>query len=431
MKKRNCKLHIVYLCAITALTVVGIALFARMKGELGELKADRSEAEQLDREALVGSIEQAERALRTAAYSESSTLYATKMKQLAEGCASAALLTEQRDPASVWSILWTSLSDFAEREITSSVGGKTVEPDALRLGRYADLLGKLASEPEALDGPLWEEIPEALGLSELQTEFSIGEETLRERAAKLLDIGGSTLKKAESGLAGIVRYRCANAEIDLLISGELVYLDLELPRKEGDIGQLECIRRLTEFAEQEGYGRAEVTDLYENDGILWAKLAPTVELARFGAIKDLDRPLVAACTLWSGRICHFERKAAEASDLSLSDLRADALLSEKKLKKLAEAKNATLGETVICKGRLCRTLIFDRKEEDGTVCLYLDASDGSERELTLRHTALPIELPAAAEHEGAPLPIEGALLPPYEDWQRRRYRAALLETDAQ
>lgn len=435
MKKRNYKLHLIYLLCITVLTVGGIALFVLMRNARAELLMEARAADTLDREHLIGAIEQAEGALRMAAHTESPAVYAAKMQQLAEGCAGAAILTEQRDPASVWGMFWARLSEFAEGEIASAIGTESVSPDRTLLNECANIMAKLKKEPEAIEGPLWE-LPKGLEMPSLQTEFSQGEEELRTTAAKLLGVSSGVLKKVDSGLPGIARYKCANAEIDLLISGKLVYLDLQLPPKEGNIGKSECIRRLTEFAGQEGYDKAEVVDLYENEGILWAKLVPTVKMTYFGSVKNLDRPLIAACTLWSGRVCHFEVKASQGIEESTDSISgvggeigiaAEKLLSEKRMKKLAEDKNATLGDAVICKGKLCRTLIVDEEADERTIHLYVDASDGSEREMAIVYSPLPEELPASVDWERTSLPMGRDLLPPYADWQRRRCRTAMLD----
>lgn len=423
MKKRNYKLHVVYLFCIAILAVSCMALFIRMRSERVQMQERVDTAKLLDRERLVSSIEQAENALRMAAYSESPTVYAVKMQQLSEAVASAALLTEQIDPASVWGMFWKRLSVFAEQEIRAAIDQTHLAPNDALLISYADTLAKLKTQPEALEGALWADLPTGLKMPDLQTEFSLGEEELKSAAAKRLNIGSELLKKVEAGLPGIVRYRCANAEIDLLISGQLVYLDLQLPPKSGHIGLDEGIRRLTAFAEEEGYGETEVFDLYENEGILWAKMAPTVELGRLGAVKDLDRPLIAACTLWSGRVCHFEADISESREVSYT---SEALLSEKRMKRLAEQKNAVIGESVICKGRICRTLILNRAADGRSVHLYLDATDGSECELAIRNSPLPEDLPASIDCETDRIPIGQGVLPPYDEWQRRRYRAASL-----
>lgn len=431
MKKRNYKLHFIYLSCIASLTVISIAVIVLMRNEQSKLLAQKEEIETLDREQLIGSIEQAEEALRLASHTESAAVYASKLQQFAEGCAGAALLTQQRDPSSAWGIFWTRLTDFAEGEITNAIGKVKVEPNSALIDSYADILAKLKRTPEAIDGPLWEDLPDELKIPNLQTEFSIGDDALKTTAAKKLKISGSLLKKVDSGMQGIARYRCSNAEIDLLISGQLVYLDLELPQREGNIGRTEGIRRLTEFVGEEGYSRTEVVDLYEHEGVLWAKMVPTVKVTHFGDVKNLDRPLIAACTLWSGRVCHFEVKPNLSSD-SMFDVTGevsislDQMLSEKRLKKLAEEKNATLGESVICRGKLCRTFILDREEDGGEVCLYVDVSDGSERELALRYAPLPSELPASAIREDDHLPAGYGTLPPYADFQRRRYRSAVM-----
>lgn len=430
MKKRSIKLHLIYWFVIALLIVSIIALFVLMKNQRRELLERSEAASTLDREQLIGSIEAAQGALRMAAHSESPTVYAAKMQQFAEGCAGAALLTQQRDPASAWGIFWTRLSAFAGQEIARTIGEQSVVPDVALLSSYADILARLMEAPEALEGPLWEELPDELKPPELQTEFSLGEDQLKSTAAKHLNIGNGLLKKVDSGMAGIVRYKCANAEIDLLISGQLVYLDLQLPPKEGSIGRTEGIRRLTEFAGAEGFAKAEVIDLYENEGILWAKLVPTVRVTHYGAVKNLDRPIIAACTLWSGRVCHFEVSGIETGGDSLRDemsVDANTLLSESRMKKLAQTKGATLGEAVLCKGRLCRTLIVDSKADGRSVHIYLDAADGSEREVALRYSPLPEELPASAYRMGDSLPIGREALPPYAEWQRRRYRAAVLD----
>lgn len=432
MKKSNLKVHIVYWLFIGMMAVGLTAVVVTMRNGQKKLTAEMEAEDTLDRAQLVGSIGQAEEALRTAAYSENPTVYAGKMQILAESSAAASLLTEQRDPASVWMMLWKKLSDFAGEEIAGALGQSTVSPDSARLAAYADLLAKLKESPDALDGELWD-LPEGLAPPKLQTEFSLGEEQLREKAARLLSVGGGLLKKADAGMPGIARYRCSNAEIDLLVSGALVYLDLQLERGEGSIGREEGLERLRTFAGQEGYPSTQVTDLYEEEGILWAKMAETVVMPPYGRIKNLDRSLLAACTLWSGRVCHFEVLAADRTALHPESnagggVAAVGLLSEAKLKKLAGARNAQLGEAVICRGRLCRTLILEQGNPEGAICLYLDAIDGIERAIERRTVPHTDELPASAEFGSRKgeraMPSVCDALPPYGEWQRRRFGCA-------
>lgn len=413
MKKREYKVHILYGLTIAMLLLGATVVVMLMRNKEAEWLNASEEAQMLDREQLVGTIGQAESALRLAAYTVNPTVYAAKMQTLAESCAGAAVLTEQHDPASAWSVIWVRLRDFAEQEIADAVEKKVVTPNGRLLAQYADLLAKLREEPSALEGPLWEDLPEGLTLPKLQTEFSIGEEKLKEKASSILRVGG-LLRKAESGLPGIVRYRCSNAEIDLLMSGKLVYFDLQLSRQEGNIGRSEGVRRLNEFVKHEGYAGVDLLDLYENDGILWARMVPSYDLTPLGKkVKDLDHPIYAACTLWSGRICHFEVDMPDgltdhAAPNGGGQIAHTGLLSEAKLKKLADEKNAELGEAVICKGRLCRTLTLNDRADGRTICIYVDAIDGSERDLALRTLPSEEELPVYAllEDGESRLPIE-------------------------
>lgn len=430
MKKRSYIWHIAYLFCIVLIAVGSIALIMRMKTEMNTLKRRGEEIQALDREQLISSIDRAENALRMAAHCVSPSVYAAQMNAFSEGCAMAALLTEQSDPSSVWLILWRGLSDFAAREIERSVGEERVQPDGALIDSYADLLAKLSNSPEALEGPLWEDLPEGLGIPHFQTDFSLSHDQLKKNAAKLLNISEGLLKEVEIGMPGLVRYRLTNAEIDLLVSGQLVYFDLRLPQRAGRIGYEEGVQYLTDFASREGYPASEVIDLYEYDGILWAKLAPTVKVEPFGAVKNLDCPLIAACTLWNGRICHFEVRSDPSRLEQASDAgndRSVKLLSEKRMKALAEERNASLGEAVICKGTLCRTLVFEEEKSGRCVSLYVDAIDGSEKETALRCTPHLSELPASVDYESDRHPFGCREdLPSYDDWQRRRYRSAAL-----
>ncbi len=414
MKKRNVKVHLLYLLCIGVLCIVGAALTVSMEGRRERIQAQISEIEANDRRQLVNAIEKAEGALRTAACTESPPIYVGKMQQLAEGCAGAELLTEKLSPSSPWRMFWGKLKEFAsvqaERTAANAAADKTFSADRILLNGYADILMKLKEQPEALSGPLWEDLPVSLSMPRFQTAFTVGEEQLKVRAAHVLGIRGGLLKKEETDMPGTARYGCANAQIDLLLSGKLVYLHLQLPQKEGHIEQAEGIQKLIDFAQREGYGITEVTDLYESNGLLWARLAPVVSVSPFGKIKNLDCPLLTACTLWSGRVCHFEVQAYEMNpDSDAIDgeavLEGDygtgsekpmpyggTLLSEHKLNKMAEARNALLGDTVICKGRICRTLLFNESNREGTVHLYLDAFDGSEKALELRHLPKTSEL---------------------------------------
>lgn len=435
MKKRNVKVHIFYWLFIAALTIVSAAIIVMMHGREEKLIARTQSAQILDRERLVSAIGQAESALRLAAHTASPSVYASKMQMLAEESAAAALLTEQMESASAWLIFWQRLSDFAEEEIERTVGTDRFSPDVLLLDRYADILGTLKESPDALKGALWEDLPEALSAPRLQTQFSLSADELRACAARALGVGDDLLKKEEIPMKGLARFHCSNAEIDLLISGQIVYLDLRLPRREGNIGKPAAIRRMCDFAEQEGYGKAEVIDLYEYEGILWAKMAPTVRVSELGNVKNMDCPLLAACTLWSGRVCHFEVNITQISEEGTAGaLSAQKRLSERKMEKLAAQRKASLGETVIWEGKLCRTLILDREVDGGVVYLYLDAENGHERGIELYYLPEEDELPASAEwgewdvweREIISVPVRIGL-PPSGEWQRRRFKMGQID----
>lgn len=422
MKKRNIKVHILYCLFLGLLAIAFAASVRMMHGREEKLIAEMQTAQILDKERLVGAVGQAENALRLAAHTSNPVVYASKMQRLAEECTAAALLTERMESGSAWLIFWERLSDFAEHEIEQSISDEGFVPDTILLDRYADVLAALKQSPDALEGALWDDLPEALSAPRLQTQFSLSEDELRICAAKAIGVGDDLLKKDESPMRGVARFHCSNAEIDLLVSGQIVYLDLRLPRREGNIGRPAAIRRMLDFAEQEGYGNTRVIDLYEYQGVLWAKMVPSVEVAKFGKVKNLDCPLVVACTLWSGRVCHFECDVIQINgEGGVADYAAAKLLSDHKMAELAAERKASLGETVIWKGILCRTLVMDREADGGFVYLYLDASDGSERGIELYYSPEADELPASVEWGNTErlLPVKKGL-PPYDEWQRRR-----------
>ncbi len=377
MKKSGWIVHAVYLLVIVTQLVFVWWLQASRSRAKDELWAAEEQVRSDLQTALGRLCAELSGDLYSAAEADTEQLYLKKLIDVQNASGQALLLLTENGRQTPWLTFWQSLKRYTEGETEATLERESPPEDRENLRLLAELCAWLGDHPQVLLDETGESLPEDLKLPTLQTAYAVDEKTTRRAARRALGVSGG-LKELTGGPPGVRSYGCKNARVDVLQSGELLYLYLQLEKREGDIGQDAAAQAFSEFAMREGFGKTELLDLYEEDGLYWATLAPLTRTAELGRIPDLDRTLRIACTGWSGKVCYF----SAGNYFTPSEYAGNhGLVSESKIEAAARKKGARIGGAFLYRGRICRPLIYERIGFAGRAVLCLDASTAKEVDL--------------------------------------------------
>ena len=315
--------------------------------------------------------------LYSAAEADSQRLYLSKLTEIRTAAGQALVLLSADGRQTPWISFWQSLEGYTDTEVSNALHRGAPPEDRSNLTMLAEISKWLSAHPEAVLDETMESLPDQLRLPTLQTAYSVDEKKTLQVACRALDVRGG-LTRLPGGPPGVRSYGCTNARVDVMQSGELLYLSLHLPTGEGQIGRERAAEVFTEFAQREGFGTVQVIDLFLEGDEYHGRLAPLVKTAELGRIPNLDRTLEIACTAWSGTVCYFSAgRYFSRSEYSGSQ----GLINEEKIEALALEKGARIGAAFLYRGRICRFLVSERVGFTGRTVLCVDASTGEEIDL--------------------------------------------------
>lgn len=377
MKLKRWGMHLFYLLIIATLAVIALWLF---RGRNAVTETYQRKEEQ-SRSNLLSGIERLCKELagdlHSAADTTSHRLYLIKLTEIRTAVGQALVLLASDGRQTPWITFWQSLDQYSAEEADRVLEKEQLPEDRENLQMLAEIARWLSAHPEALLDETTESLPDELKLPTLQTAYSVAEKKTLQVARRALNMRGG-LTRLAGGPPGIRSYGCANARVDVLQSGELVYLSLHLQPGEGELDDLKAADRMIEFARREGFGAVKLIDLYREGNEYRGRLAPLIKTAQLGWIPNLDRTLEIACTSWSGTVCHF----SAGRYFSPSDhLQNQGLINDEKIEALAAQIGARVGDYFYYQGRICRPLISERIGYVGRTVTCVDASSGEEVDL--------------------------------------------------
>ena len=376
MKKMRWGIHSVYVLMIVTL-LFGLLSMNRLRLSS---KEKLTQTEETIHTAVLRSLsrltEEMAGDLYSIAEADTKKIYVMKLSELQISTGQALLLLSENGRNTPWITFWQSLKTHLDLEIERVIESNTMEPNAKLWLEMADLMTWLSKNPKALMDESTDTLPDELKLPTLQTAYEIDEEKTLRVAERVFGVRGG-LRKLENTPPGIRSYVCENGRADVLQSGELLYYNLSLKPKAGDIGEERAEEIFLEFAKKQGLG-VELIDLYREEDQIIGKMVPRVSVAQIGRIPDLDRTVEIACTKWSGRICYFSAgKYYTPTSLQTNGL----FLPDHKLEEIAAQKGAKVGDPFRYRGRVCRPLIYQRGGYSGRSVLCIDAVSGGQVDL--------------------------------------------------
>lgn len=377
MQKRRWVLHIVYLLVIVTL-FSGMWGLNRARLRAKETLRSSEEQRQDDLRRAFGRLcTELSGDLYSAAEADSQKLYLSKLTEVQTAAGQALLLLSENGRQTPWITFWQSLESYSDREVDQTLERGAPPDDRKNITLLAQLASWLSAHPEVLLDETTESLPEGLELPTLQTAYAVSEEKTQKVARRALGIRGG-LTELTGSPPGMRSYACNNARVDVLQSGELIYLSLRLKQGNGQIERERAGEVFTVFAEQEGFGKVQIIDLYLEDELYRGVLAPLQYTAELGRIPDLDRTIEIACTAWSGKICYFS--AGRYFTVKESE-RTPGITDASKLEELARSRGARIGEAFLYRGRICRPLIYERVGFSGRAVLCVDVATVQEVDL--------------------------------------------------
>ncbi len=311
-----------------------------------------------------------------AAEAESGRMSRDKLTDIQSAAGQALLILSDEEQGSPWISFWQSLRQYAHERAEALPTGTVGKEDRTRLTDLAKLTLWLADHPSVLLDESTQSLPEGLILPTLQTAYAVEEGKTRRIAEEALGVRGG-LRAVKNPPPGLRSYRCTNAGVDVLQSGQLIYLTLTLPEKSGDIGAAEAAVQLEAFARTAGIGRCLVAELSKEGAYYRGRLAP-LRRTEAGTIPDLDRTVEIACTAWSGRICYFAAGEYYAPVHYTPPVQETPSVD---LELLAHRRGAEIGAAFYYRGRICRPLIYGSRGFAGQTVLCVDALTGREVDL--------------------------------------------------
>lgn len=315
--------------------------------------------------------------LYSAAEADSRRLYLSKIIEVQTAAGQALLLLSENGRQTPWITFWQSLSSYADQEVEATLNRNEPPEDRNNLRMLGEIAEWLVAHPETLLDETTESLPDDLKLPTLQTVYAVDESQTLRVARRALKLSGG-LTRQTGGPPGVRSYGCSNARVDVLTSGQLLYLSLRLPIKEGEIGSERAAEAFRAFLTQEGFGGMQIIDLYREGAEYHGKLAPLVRTPQLGRIPDLDRTVEIACTAWSGSICYFSAGRYFSSSAPTG---GQGLINDDRIEALALERGARIGDAFLYRGVICRPLIYERVGFSGRAVLCVDASSGDEVDL--------------------------------------------------
>lgn len=377
MKIQRLGTHLFY-CLVILTLIIGLLVLNGLRISSKNRLLSRDEA---SRESVLEAIERLTEELSGDLYSmteaDTRKLYLMKLNQIQVCIGQAQLLLSENGRQTPWISFWESFENYTRAEAEHAIESEKPNTNIATWEELAVLMAWISENPSALLDESTQSLPDELHLPTLQTAYSVSEEKTLRSAELAFGVKGG-LRSIETAPPGIRSYACNNGRADLLQSGELIYFSLQLKPKEGDIGDDCAMQVLKTFARENGLGDMEFIDLYREDDKIVGKLVPLISAEQLGRIPDLDRTVEIACTAWSGRVCYFS--AGKYYTASFSDA-IGRLMTQSKLEQIASEKNAQVGAPFRYRGKICRSLIYQRGEGSGHSVLCIDASSGESVDL--------------------------------------------------
>ena len=377
METKRWGMHAFYLLVIVTL-LIGIGWLGRGRIRADETQRRKEEARQADLllglSRLCGELSGD---LYSAVEADTQRLYLSKLTEIRTAAGQALVLLSANGRQTPWISFWQSLESYSSGEADSALERGAPPEDRSNLTMLAEVAQWLSDHPETILDETTESLPDELKLPTLQTAYAVDEKQTLSVARRALNVRGG-LTELSGGPPGVRSYGCSNARVDVLQSGELLYLSLNLPVGEGQIDRDRAAEVFADFAEQEGFGKVQIIDLYVEGNEYRGKLAPLVKTTQLGRIPDLDRTLEIACTAWSGTVCYF----SAGRYFSPSEYAGtQGMIDDGKIEALALDMGARIGGTFLYRGRICRPLISERIGFAGRAVLCVDAVTGVEVDL--------------------------------------------------
>ncbi|MBQ8288543.1 MAG: hypothetical protein IJX76_07220 [Clostridia bacterium] len=377
MKTKRWGMHAFYLLVILTL-LIGIGWLGRGQSRANEILRREEAQRQADLKLGLSRLcDELSGDLFSAAEADSQRLYLSKLTEIRSAAGQALVLLSANGRQTPWISFWQSLENYSAREADSALERGTPPEDRSNLTMLAEVAQWLSAHPETILDETTESLPDELKLPTLQTTYAVDEKKTLQVARRALNVRGG-LTELSGGPPGVRSYGCANARVDVLQSGELLYLSLRLPTGEGLIDRDRAAEVFADFAEQEGFGKVQIIDLYAEGDEYHGRLAPLVKTPQLGRIPDLDRTIDIACTAWSGTVCYF----SAGRFFSPSEYAGtQGMIDDEKIEAMALDIGARIGEAFLYRGRICRPLISERIGFAGRAVLCVDAVTGAEVDL--------------------------------------------------
>lgn len=372
MKTKRWRTHAVYSIVILSLLCAIMGLYHARERAVNRLETAESNAKNAQLRAFARLCGELSGDLYSAAEADTLRLYLSKLTEVQTAAGQALLLLSEDGRQTPWITFWQSLESYADGETDATLQRQSPPDDRSNLTMLAEVAEWLSANPQALLDESTQSLPDELKLPTLQTVYSVDEKETLRVARRALDVSGG-LTELIGGPPGVRSYGCANARVDVTTGGQLLYLSLRLPTKDGQIGNDRAAEVFAEFLEQEGFGVMQIIDLYREGDEYRGKLAPMVKTPQAGRIPDLDRTVEIACTAWSGTVCYFS--AGRYFSLSGTG-NAQGLLNDDRIEALALEKGARIGDAFLYRGLICRPLIYEKGGFSGRAVLCVDASTG-------------------------------------------------------